>query len=176
MGIRAFDLAPPAAVPYDRSPDPDLMFFDRRLMSNTAENTVTTEAAVTAEKTVMYGERTIAEGKLITFPNPRPGRRFDINISLPEFTCKCPFSGYPDFATIEIHYVPNERVVELKAIKLYINSYRDRYISHEESINQILDDLVAACDPIAMTIKGDFQPRGNVHTVITVKHERDAGH
>jgi len=101
-----------------------------------------------------YGEREIAEGELITFPNPRVGRRYTINITLPEFTCKCPFSGYPDFATIHVTYVPNERVVELKAIKLYINSYRDRYISHEESVNQILDDFVAACDPLEVTIKG----------------------
>ncbi|MBD1888187.1 preQ(1) synthase [Coleofasciculus sp. FACHB-SPT9] len=121
-----------------------------------------------------YGERNIAEGQLITFPNPRVGRRYDIHITLPEFTCKCPFSGYPDFATIHITYVPDQRVVELKAIKLYINSYRDRYISHEESINQILDDFVAACDPLEATIKGDFAPRGNVHTVIEVRHQKSA--
>lgn len=119
-----------------------------------------------------YGERLIQEGKLITFPNPRVGRRYTINITLPEFTCKCPFSGYPDFATIYVSYVPDQRVVELKAIKLYINSYRDRYISHEESINQILDDLVAACNPLEMHIKGDFTPRGNVHTVIEVEHRQ----
>lgn len=121
---------------------------------------------------VKYGERAIEEGKLITFPNPRPGREYKIDITLPEFTCKCPFSGYPDFATIHVHYVPDEKVVELKAIKLYINSYRDRYISHEESVNQILDDLVAACDPLEMTVKGDFQPRGNVHTVVEVTHRK----
>jgi 7-cyano-7-deazaguanine reductase len=131
--------------------------------------TMTTNSETT---TVKYGERVIEEGNLITFPNPRPGRRFDIDITLPEFTCKCPFSGYPDFATIAVHYVPDQKVVELKTIKLYINSYRDRYISHEESINQILDDLVAACNPFEMTIKGDFLPRGNVHTVITVKHQQ----
>lgn len=119
-----------------------------------------------------YGERAIAEGQLITFPNPRIGRRYDINVTLPEFTCKCPFSGYPDFATIHITYVPDERVVELKALKLYINSYRDRYISHEESVNQILDDFVEACDPIDATVKGDFSPRGNVHTVIEVRHQK----
>ncbi|WP_236739154.1 preQ(1) synthase [[Phormidium ambiguum] IAM M-71] len=121
-----------------------------------------------------YGERLIAEGQLITFPNPRIGRRYDVNISLPEFTCKCPFSGYPDFATIYISYVPNEKVVELKSLKLYINSFRDRYISHEESINQILDDFVAACDPLEATVKGDFAPRGNVHTVIEVSHQRNS--
>ena len=123
---------------------------------------------------VLYGERAIAEGELITFPNPRPGRRYTIDITLPEFTCKCPFSGYQDFATIHIHYVPDERVVELKAIKLYINSYRATNISHEESINQIMDDFVAACDPLKVTIKGDFLPRGNVHTVIEVSHEKSA--
>ncbi|MEG5138700.1 MULTISPECIES: preQ(1) synthase [unclassified Microcoleus] len=119
-----------------------------------------------------YGEREILDGELITFPNPRVGRRYTINITLPEFTCKCPFSGYPDFATIHVTYVPDERVVELKAMKLYVNSYRDRYISHEESINQILDDFVAACAPLEVTIKGDFLPRGNVHTVVEVRHEK----
>ena len=124
----------------------------------------------TESSEVKYGERAIAEGELITFPNPRVGRRYKIEISLPEFTCKCPFSGYPDFATIHLTYFPDEKVVELKGLKLYINSYRDRYISHEESVNQILDDFVAAADPLEVTIKGDFQPRGNVHTVVEVNH------
>ncbi|MDZ8054487.1 MAG: preQ(1) synthase [Aulosira sp. ZfuVER01] len=128
----------------------------------------------TDTKEIKYGEREIAEGQLITFPNPRVGRRYDISITLPEFTCKCPFSGYPDFATIYISYVPDERVVELKALKLYINSYRDRYISHEESANQILDDFVAACDPLEATVKADFTPRGNVHTVVEVRHHKPA--
>ncbi len=126
----------------------------------------------TASEEMKYGERNIAEGELNTFPNPRPGRRYNINITLPEFTCKCPFSGYPDFATIHINYVPDQKVVELKAIKLYINSYRDRYISHEESVNQILDDFVAVADPLEITVKGDFAPRGNVHTVIEAKHTK----
>lgn len=124
------------------------------------------------ESPLKYGERRILEGKLITFPNPRVGRPYTIHITLPEFTCKCPFSGYPDFATIDLTYIPHERVVELKALKLYINSYRDRYISHEEAVNQILDDVVAACDPLEATIKGDFAPRGNVHTVIEAKHRK----
>ncbi len=121
---------------------------------------------------IKYGERAIEDGKLITFPNPRPGRVYNISVTLPEFTCKCPFSGYPDFATININYCPDEKVVELKTIKLYINSYRDRYISHEESVNQILDDFVAAADPLSITIKGDFNPRGNVHTVVEVSHQK----
>lgn len=130
-------------------------------------------AATASDQPTLYGERAIAEGSLITFPNPRIGREYNISITLPEFTCKCPFSGYPDFATIHIDYVPDEKVVELKAIKLYINSYRDRNISHEESINLILDDFVAACDPLSVTIKGDFLPRGNVHTVIEVSHRKE---
>jgi len=111
-------------------------------MSNSTESV--------AADNVKYGERAIAEGELITFPNPRIGRRYQVDISLPEFTCKCPFSGYPDFATIKVTYFPDEKVVELKALKLYINSYRDRYISHD--------------------IIGDFSPRGNVHTVVEVNH------
>ena len=130
------------------------------------------ESVTPASQEMKYGERDIAEGKLITFPNPRVGRRYDIKITLPEFTCKCPFSGYPDFATIYVTYIPDERVVELKALKLYINSYRDRYISHEESANQILDDFVAACDPLEATVKADFTPRGNVHTVVEVRHQK----
>ena len=130
------------------------------------------ETSKSPKTEIKYGEREIAEGKLITFPNPRIGRRYNIDISLPEFTCKCPFSGYPDFATIYITYIPDKTVVELKALKLYINSYRDRYISHEESANQILDDFVSACDPLEITVKADFTPRGNVHTVIEVTHQK----
>lgn len=137
-------------------------------VSPSAVNTSTRESTQEPK----YGERLIAEGQLITFPNPRPGRRYEIHVTLPEFTCKCPFSGYPDFATIYLSYVPDQRVVELKALKLYINSYRDRYISHEESVNQILDDFIAACDPLEVKIKGDFTPRGNVHTVIEATHQK----
>lgn len=137
------------------------------------ENSATAASDVSNSE-MKYGERLIQAGELITFPNPRIGRRYTIDITLPEFTCKCPFSGYPDFATIYIQYVPDEKVVELKALKLYINSYRDRYISHEESVNQILDDFVAVCNPLEATIKGDFTPRGNVHTVIEVKHQKGA--
>jgi 7-cyano-7-deazaguanine reductase len=119
-----------------------------------------------------YGEREIINGELITFPNPRIGRRYNVDISLPEFTCKCPFSGYPDFATIGIIYVPDQKVVELKALKLYINSYRDRYISHEEVANQILDDFVSIADPHHIIVKADFSPRGNVHMIVEVTHAK----
>jgi len=119
-----------------------------------------------------YGERLIEESQLITFPNTHPGRKYQVQITLPEFTCKCPFSGYPDFATIYITYCPDQTVVELKSLKLYINNFRDRYISHEESINVILDDFVAACNPLEVTVKGDFTPRGNVHTVVEVHYHQ----
>jgi 7-cyano-7-deazaguanine reductase len=132
----------------------------------------TTPQSSATDNELKYGERAIAEGELITFPNPRIGRKYDISITLPEFTCKCPFSGYPDFATIYLTYCPDQTVVELKGLKLYINSYRDRYIPHEEVVNQILDDFVAACDPLSATVKGDFTPRGNVHTVIEVHHQK----
>ena len=133
---------------------------------------MTNSPELTEQEKLKYGERAIAEGELITFPNPRIGRQYTINITLPEFTCKCPFSGYPDFATIYLSYSPDQTVVELKSLKLYINSYRDQYIPHEEVVNQILDDFVAACDPLEANIKGDFTPRGNVHTVIEVHHQK----
>ena len=117
-----------------------------------------------------YGERAIAEAELICFDNPRQGRPYDVAISLPEFTCKCPFSGYPDFAKLQLTYQPGPRVLELKALKLYVNSWRDQSISHEEVVNRILDDLVAAAAPQWMELVADFNPRGNVHTVITVRH------
>ncbi len=123
-----------------------------------------------ATTTPHYGERLIADCQLIGFDNPRPGRAYEVAIELPEFTCKCPFSGYPDFAVLRLLYQPGARVLELKALKLYINSWRDRSISHEEVANRILDDLVAASDPLWMQLEADFNPRGNVHTVIRVSH------
>ena len=121
-------------------------------------------------RTPSYGERAIADAELICFENPRQGRAYEVSIELPEFTCLCPFSGYPDFAVLRLLYQPGPRVVELKAIKLYVNSYRNRTISHEEVANRILDDLVEACAPVWMQLEADFYPRGNVHTVVRVSH------
>ena len=118
----------------------------------------------------MYGERQIETGKLISFPNPNTNRDYQISIDFPEFTCKCPFSGYPDFANLRIIYQPNREVIELKAIKLYLNSFREKKISHEEVTNKIIDDLVQVSDPKWMQIEADFNPRGNVHTIIRVCH------
>tara|TARA_A100001037_G_scaffold110392_1_gene100674 strand:- start:337 stop:753 length:417 start_codon:yes stop_codon:yes gene_type:complete len=120
--------------------------------------------------TPLYGERAIAEAELICFENPNQSRPYEISIELPEFTCLCPFSGYPDFAVLRLLYQPAEKVLELKAIKLYINSFRERRISHEQVANQILDDLVNASSPVWMQLEADFNPRGNVHMVIRVTH------
>lgn len=98
-------------------------------------------------------------------------RDYTIKITLPEFCCLCPRSGYPDFATIYLEYVPNKWVVELKAIKLYINSFMNRHISHEDSINEIYGALFEKLQPKFMKIKGDFNPRGNVHTMIEICSE-----
>ena len=97
--------------------------------------------------THLYGERLISEAELICFDNPNLKRPYEISIELPEFTCQCPFSGYPDFAVLRLLYQPRQKVLELKAIKLYVNSYRDRTISHEEVANLILDDLVEIAKP-----------------------------
>ncbi len=119
---------------------------------------------------IMYGERKIKSGALICFPNPNINRDYEISIDFPEFTCKCPFSGYPDFATLRIIYQPNKKVIELKAIKLYLNSFREKKISHEEVANKIIDDLVEASEPKWIQLEADFNPRGNVHTIIRVCH------
>ena len=118
----------------------------------------------------LYGEREILNAEIICFDNPNSSRKYEIAINLREFTCLCPFSGYPDFATLRLRYQPLHKIIELKSIKLYINSFRDQKISHEEVANKILDDLVEACDPLWMNLEADFNPRGNVHTLIIVEH------
>jgi 7-cyano-7-deazaguanine reductase len=115
-----------------------------------------------------YGEKAITEAKLEIWPNPNPERDYEINISFAEFTCLCPRSGYPDFATIRITYVPNKKIVELKALKLYLNAFRDKHISHEAVTNLIFSELKQTLKPKFLEVIGDFNPRGNVKTIITV--------
>jgi len=117
---------------------------------------------------MLYGERAIKKAKLETWDNPYPKRDYEINISFPEFTCLCPRSGYPDFATININYVPDKKVVELKSLKLYLNSFRDVHISHEEATNKIYSAIEKKLKPRFLEVIGDFNPRGNVKTVIRV--------
>ena len=107
---------------------------------------------------------------LETFPNPEPNRDYTIHFDCPEFTCLCPKTGQPDFATLRITYIPHELCIELKSLKLYLWSYRQEGAFHEKVINQILDDLVAACRPRSMTIEGDFNIRGGIHTTIKVHY------
>jgi 7-cyano-7-deazaguanine reductase len=109
---------------------------------------------------------------LETFPNPRPGRDYEISFECPEFTCLCPRTGQPDFATVRIRYVPDALCVELKSLKLYLWSFRDEGQFHEDVTNRILDDLVALLKPQEMTVVGDFNVRGGIHTVVTATHRR----
>jgi 7-cyano-7-deazaguanine reductase len=110
--------------------------------------------------------------ELETFPNPRPGRDFEISFEAPEFTCLCPMTGQPDFATIRIRYTPDETCVELKSLKLYLWSYRSEGAFHEAVTNRILDDLVEALDPRWMLVEGDFNVRGGIRTVVKAEHRK----
>jgi 7-cyano-7-deazaguanine reductase len=112
---------------------------------------------------------------LDTFEYKYKGKQIRISFTCPEFTAICPFSDFPDFATIRIEYVPNERCVELKSLKLYINSFRSVKIFHEHAVNRILEDFVEACDPISVDIEGDFNVRGNIKTVIRASYRRGQG-
>jgi 7-cyano-7-deazaguanine reductase len=113
---------------------------------------------------------------LETFPNPKPdpqeGRAYEIRFECPEFTCLCPKTGQPDFATIRIRYVPDRACVELKSLKLYLWSYRSEGAFHEAVTNRILDDLVAAVEPLEMSVEGDFYVRGGIHTVVVATYRR----
>ena len=107
---------------------------------------------------------------LETFPNPAPGRDYEIRFDCPEFTCVCPMTGQPDFATLRIRYVPDALCVELKSLKLYLWSFRDEGTFHEAVTNRILDDLVAALAPRYLRVEGDFMVRGGIHTTVVVEH------
>jgi len=124
---------------------------------------------------VKYGEKEIKEFDINKqehyWPNNHE-KNYTINVELPEFICRCPRSGYPDFAKINISYIPNKKVIELKALKLYINSFMDRYISHENAANEIFDTLYEKLEPKQMKLTADFNPRGNVHTVIEIDSKK----
>ena len=114
------------------------------------------------------------EGPLETFLNPRPERDYEIAIRCPEFTSVCPKTGLPDFGEIRITYTPDERCLELKALKYYLIEFRDKGIFYEHVTNQILDDLVGVCQPRRMTIVGDFSVRGGITTQVTARYTKDA--
>ncbi len=110
---------------------------------------------------------------LDTFPNPKIKRDFTINIEIPEFSCLCPKTGQPDFAVLEIDYIPDELCIELKSLKLYIWSYRDQGAFHEAVTNKILDDLVAKISPRFMSIEAKFNVRGGIYTNVTAEYIKE---
>jgi 7-cyano-7-deazaguanine reductase len=112
--------------------------------------------------------------KLETFPNKHPGRPYVVTLVCPEFTCLCAATGQPDFATITIRYIPDQRIVESKSLKLYLWSFRDEGHFHEHVTNLILDDLVAALDPIRCEVVGAFNVRGGISITVEAKYERPA--
>ena len=115
----------------------------------------------------------MSRATLETFPNPRPGREYEIAIRCPEFTSLCPKTGLPDFGEIRITYVPHERCLELKALKYYLIDFRNRGIFYEDATNAILDDLVAVCQPRRMTVVGDFSVRGGISTTVTARYDKE---
>ena len=114
----------------------------------------------------------MSSSTLETFPNPRAERDYEIQIQCPEFTSVCPMTGLPDFGEIRITYVPDSRCVELKSLKYYLVEFRNKGIFYEAVINQILDDLVAACAPRRMTVIGDFTARGGLSTTVTATYQK----
>jgi len=116
---------------------------------------------------------TQASTELEVFPNPKSSRDYTIRIETPEFTCLCPKTGQPDFATLLLEYIPDQRCVELKSWKLYLWSYRDQGGFHEDLSNRILDDLVAALDPRFMRLTAEFNVRGGVYTTVVVEHRAE---
>jgi 7-cyano-7-deazaguanine reductase len=119
-------------------------------------------------KNKKYGENRITGAKLQKWPNPYPDRDYTIDINFSEFTCLCPRSGYPDFALIKISYIPDKYIVELKSVKLYLNKFRNKSTSHEAVTNKIFDDLKKLLKPRHLEVIGDFNPRGNVKTVVKI--------
>jgi len=110
--------------------------------------------------------------KLETFPNRHPDRRYTVTLASDEFTCVCPLTGQPDFATITIRYIPDRRVLESKSLKLYLWSYRDEGVFHEHVTNTICDDLVKALDPHWIEVTGAFKPRGGIALTVVAAHEK----
>ena len=110
--------------------------------------------------------------QLETFPNPSREADYTIRMTLPEFTCLCPKTGQPDFATFELEYVPDERCVELKSLKLYLWSFRDQGAFHEAVTNQIADDLARACGPRFLRLAGKFNVRGGIYTTVVVERRK----
>lgn len=120
-----------------------------------------------------YGTIAVENAQLESFDNRTLDRRYKIDFTCPEFTCLCPRSGFPDFATIYISYVPHKKCVELKSLKLYINKFRNENVFHEDVTNVIISDMIKLLDPWEIKVVGDFTVRGNIKTVITAYHHKE---
>jgi 7-cyano-7-deazaguanine reductase len=144
----------------------------RRAMSLRAQDCAAAQNAWMTDASRAVHDRSVSDipaALLETFPNPRPEREFTIAIDCPEFTSMCPKTGLPDFGAIRIRYVPDATCIELKSLKYYLLEFRNRGIFYEAATNQILDDLVAACQPRRMTVEGDFSARGGITTKVTAE-------
>ncbi len=138
--------------------------------SNTHASGESTRQVSGAASQEPYGTAAVRQNELERWPNPEPRRPYLVSMDVPEFTCLCPRSGFPDFALVKIRYQPRDWIVELRSLKLYMNGYRDRAISHESAANQILDDLVALLEPRWMRVVADFNVRGNIKTIVRAEH------
>ena len=121
---------------------------------------------------MLRGQEMIQNAKLESFDNRTLHRRYWIEFTCPEFTCMCPKSGFPDFATIFIKYSPDKKCVELKSLKLYINQFRDKGVFHEDVTNVIMDDFIKLLDPWEIEVTGDFNVRGNIKTIVKAHHKK----
>jgi len=131
-----------------------------------------TEKDITEGLTLLGREVTQPVRKLETVPNQHPGRRYTVTLECPEFTCVCPITGQPDFATITIRYIPDQHIIESKSLKLYLWSYRDEGVFHEHVTNQILDDLVEAMDPLYCHVSGAFNVRGGISITVDAEYNK----
>jgi len=121
---------------------------------------------------MLHGEEMIKNAHLESFENRTQVRKYWIEFTCPEFTCLCPKSGFPDFATIFIKYSPDKKCVELKSLKLYINQFRDRKVFHEDVTNVIMDDMIKLLEPWEIEVVGDFSVRGNIKTIVRAHHKK----
>ena len=138
-------------------------------------NHFTNPADAVPRDTAHYGEAMIAANVLERWPSPRPERSYLLHEETPEFTCLCPRSGFPDFATLLLDYVPGPWVVELRSLKLYINGFRDRRISHEGAVNEISETLVELLQPRRLRLTGRFTRRGNIETTVIAEYDETRG-
>ena len=134
---------------------------------------MTTDNDITKDLTILGRRKQRPVRKLETFPNQHPGRHYTVVLECPEFTCMCPATGQPDFARITIRYIPDQRIVESKSLKLYLWSYRDEGVFHEHVTNQILDDLVKALDPLYCKVTGAFNVRGGISITVEAEHKKN---